>query len=142
MIGAIGPMSFLTPLSVIQEESDILWKLILVFPDLRVMVPISNLIVALAIVRNGVPKLKGLFFMPFIGKSYVGGVGHNVHIRPLIYEGIHVLMVPYATRDFVGHEFLEKPEHFSHPAVDLLALLENGVLKSFHPFGVRYHVIP
>ncbi|GJT38951.1 hypothetical protein Tco_0938816 [Tanacetum coccineum] len=41
-----------------------------------------------------------------------------------------------------SREFLEKPEHFSHPTIDLLALLENGVLKSFHPFGVRCHVIP
>ncbi|GKF98131.1 hypothetical protein Tco_0296914, partial [Tanacetum coccineum] len=43
------------------RESGILWKLILIFPDLRVMVPLSNLIMALAVVRNGVPKMKGLF---------------------------------------------------------------------------------
>ncbi|GJY12317.1 cytochrome c oxidase subunit 2 [Tanacetum coccineum] len=38
MTGAIGSMLFLTPLSVIQEESNILWKLTLLFPDIRVMV--------------------------------------------------------------------------------------------------------
>ncbi|GJR96852.1 hypothetical protein Tco_0269026 [Tanacetum coccineum] len=38
-----------------------------------------------------------------------------------------------------SREFFGKPEHFSHPTIDLLALLENGVLKSFHPFGVRCH---
>ncbi|GKB63866.1 hypothetical protein Tco_0920052 [Tanacetum coccineum] len=43
--------------------------------------------------------------------------------------------------DFAGREFLEKLEHFSHLAVDLLALLENGVLKSSHPFGVRCHIM-
>ncbi|GKA84203.1 cytochrome c oxidase subunit 2 [Tanacetum coccineum] len=37
MTGAIGSMLFLTPLSVIQEESNILWKLTLLFPDIRVM---------------------------------------------------------------------------------------------------------
>ncbi|GKF99702.1 hypothetical protein Tco_0301393, partial [Tanacetum coccineum] len=68
MIGAIGSMSFLTPLLVIQEESDILWKLTLLFPDLRVMVPVSNLIVALAVIRNGVPKMKGLFSFSLISK--------------------------------------------------------------------------
>ncbi|GJS41401.1 putative ribonuclease H-like domain-containing protein [Tanacetum coccineum] len=45
---------------------------------------------------------------------------------------LHVLL-----RDLAGREFLEKPKHFSHPSVDLLALLKNGVLKSFHSFGVR-----
>ncbi|GKC89801.1 hypothetical protein Tco_1150450 [Tanacetum coccineum] len=40
-----------------EEDSGILWKLILIFPDLRVMVPLSNLIEALAIVKNGVPKM-------------------------------------------------------------------------------------
>ncbi|GJT04520.1 hypothetical protein Tco_0838982 [Tanacetum coccineum] len=44
-----------------EEDSGILWKLILLFPDLRVMVPLSNLITALAVVRNGVPKMKVLF---------------------------------------------------------------------------------
>ncbi|GJX30261.1 hypothetical protein Tco_0238340 [Tanacetum coccineum] len=39
---------------------------------------------------------------PFIGKFHVGGVGHNVHIRPLIDEGVHVLKVPYATRQDLG----------------------------------------
>ncbi|GKC54773.1 hypothetical protein Tco_1077518 [Tanacetum coccineum] len=95
MIGAIGSISFLTPLSVIKEESDILWKLTLLFPNLRVMVPVSNLIMALAVERNGVPNMKGLF-SPFVGKSHVGGVGHDVHIGPLIDEGVYMLKVPYA----------------------------------------------
>ncbi|GKB91674.1 hypothetical protein Tco_0963946 [Tanacetum coccineum] len=41
-----------------------------------------------------------------------------------------------------GCEFLEKSEHFSHSVVDLLALLENEVLKSFHSFRVCCHVVP
>nr|GEY22847.1 putative ribonuclease H-like domain-containing protein [Tanacetum cinerariifolium] len=63
IVGAMGSMSFLTPFSVVQGESGILWKLILLFPDLKVMVPLSNLIVALTVVRNGVPKMKGLFLV-------------------------------------------------------------------------------
>ncbi|GKC05810.1 hypothetical protein Tco_0997420 [Tanacetum coccineum] len=114
MIGVIGSMLFLTPLSIIQEELDILWKLSLLFPDLRVMVPVSNLIVALAVVKNGVPKMKGLFSFSLISKitksmgntcsaistntssAIPKGVGHNVHIEPLIDEGVHVLKAPYA----------------------------------------------
>nr|GEZ81078.1 hypothetical protein [Tanacetum cinerariifolium] len=45
-------------------------------------------------------------------------------------------------RGFAGREFLEKFKHFSHPTIDLLALLENGVLKSSHSFGIRCHVVP
>nr|GEV95154.1 putative ribonuclease H-like domain-containing protein [Tanacetum cinerariifolium] len=198
-----------------QGESSILWKLILLFPDLRVMVPLSNLIAALVVLRNGVPKMKGLFSFSliskitkstghFVGKFYVSGVGHDVYIGPLIDEGIHVLKALYDARYFkfpfdvlllcylllenrfinrppsrfysvveclirlatpffrssckrdrvyvlgdeefsffphqyflrgsAGCEFLEKFKHFSHSIVDLLALLENGVLKSFHYF--------
>ncbi|GJY09396.1 hypothetical protein Tco_0377581 [Tanacetum coccineum] len=46
----------------------------------------------------------------------------------------------YFLRGSVGREFLEKPEHFSHSTVDFLAFLEDGVLKSFHSFGVRSHL--
>ncbi|GJZ55721.1 hypothetical protein Tco_0610914 [Tanacetum coccineum] len=52
----------------VRRDSSILWKLILLFPDLRVMVPLSNLIMALAVVRNGVPRIKGLFSSSFISK--------------------------------------------------------------------------
>ncbi|GJT06120.1 hypothetical protein Tco_0840582 [Tanacetum coccineum] len=162
-----------------------LWNYLTFSPDLRVMVPVSNLIVAFAVVRNGVHKMKGLFSFSliskitkstgntcssasithpqhFIGKSHVGGVGHNVHIRPLIDEGVHLLKVPYAAREIeftflvtgnfgffpyqyflrgsAGCEFLEKPEHFSHFTVDFLALPEDGVLKYFHSFSVRNHI--
>ncbi|GJV67916.1 hypothetical protein Tco_1483425 [Tanacetum coccineum] len=41
-----------------------------------------------------------------------------------------------------SREFLEKSKHFSHAVVNLPPLLENGVLKSFHSFGVRCHVVP
>ncbi|GJV21920.1 hypothetical protein Tco_1370940 [Tanacetum coccineum] len=41
-----------------------------------------------------------------------------------------------------GCGFLEKFEHFSHPTVDLLALLENDILKSFPSFGAAQHVYP
>ncbi|GKB11063.1 hypothetical protein Tco_0844986 [Tanacetum coccineum] len=229
-------------------------KLLTITQNLRVMVPLSNLIAALAVVRNGVLKMKGLF-SPFIGKFHVSVVGHDVHIGPLIDEGVHVLEAPYAasrlllgtiersgnqgypygvnlrdtsmsgvknvgveslrcdlqileclaveaqsvlcegveidTSGILGHadceswdlgwkapkalyglrpltdyeevgsghlddpvelqpqsrvrfleflagrEFLEKSEHFSPSVVDLLALLENGVLKSFHSFGIQ-----
>ncbi|GJV40784.1 hypothetical protein Tco_1419224 [Tanacetum coccineum] len=87
IVGAMGSMLFFTPLSVILEESGILWKLTLCFPDLRVIVPVSNLIEALAVVKNGVPKIKG-------------GVGHDVYVRTLIDEGAYSLKVPYATRCF------------------------------------------
>nr|GEU32511.1 hypothetical protein [Tanacetum cinerariifolium] len=46
----------------------ILWKPILLFPELRVMVPLSNLTTALAVVRNGAPKMKGLLSSSFMSK--------------------------------------------------------------------------
>ncbi|GJZ57027.1 hypothetical protein Tco_0612521, partial [Tanacetum coccineum] len=58
-----SPLSSIPP-STLTEESDIPWKLTLLFPDLRVMV--SNLIVALVVVRNGVPKMKDLFSFSLI----------------------------------------------------------------------------
>nr|GEV38788.1 zinc finger, CCHC-type [Tanacetum cinerariifolium] len=94
------------------RDSGILWKLILLFPDLRVMVPLSNLITVLAIVRNGVPKMKVLFS------------------SSLMYR------IMKSMRGSAGYEFLEKPEHFNHSIIDLLVLLENGILKSFHSFAL------
>ncbi|GJT02931.1 hypothetical protein Tco_0824100 [Tanacetum coccineum] len=137
------------------EESDILWKLTLLFPDLRVMVPISNLIVALAVVRNGVPKMKGLFSIFFDIQNHKV-YGEYMCFDRLIFgpvlSSIHCLGLPYwhfyfgshlsVVRGSAGCEFLEKAEHFSHSTVDFLALLEDGVLKSFHSFGVQSHVIP
>nr|GFA91018.1 MAK10-like protein [Tanacetum cinerariifolium] len=52
-----------------QKELGILWKLTLLFPDLRVMMPLSNLIEALAVVKNGVPKMKGLFSFSLMSKT-------------------------------------------------------------------------
>ncbi|GKA45832.1 hypothetical protein Tco_0738628 [Tanacetum coccineum] len=52
----------------LKEESNILWKLTLLFPGLRVMVPVSNLILDLAVVRNGVYKMKGLFLFSLISR--------------------------------------------------------------------------
>nr|GEX49612.1 DNA-directed DNA polymerase [Tanacetum cinerariifolium] len=106
-----------------------------------VIVLVSNLIEALVVVKNGVPKMKGLFSFSlmskiikstrlFVDESHVGGVGHDVNVRSLINEGAHALEVSYAA----CREFLEKPEHLSHPTIDLIALLENGILKSFHSF--------
>nr|GEV62014.1 hypothetical protein [Tanacetum cinerariifolium] len=70
--------------------------------------------------------------MLFVNKFHVGGVGHDVNVRSLIDEGAHVLEVPYAA----SREFLEKPEHFNHPVIDLFALLENEgkVLNDFRRF--------
>ncbi|GJW46128.1 hypothetical protein Tco_0077774 [Tanacetum coccineum] len=181
MIGAIGSMSFLTPWLLIQEESDILWKLTLLFPDLRVMVPVSNLIVALAVVRNGVPKMKGLFLFSLISmitksmentcsatftthsssqsKGYFKIPSDVLLLCYLLLENRVINRSPQGDRVYIlgdgefgffpyqyflrgsdAREFLEKPEHFSHPTVDFLVLLEDGVLKSFHSFGVRSHL--
>ncbi|GJS69167.1 hypothetical protein Tco_0702008, partial [Tanacetum coccineum] len=154
---------------------------------------------------------------PLVGEFHIGGVRHDVYIRPMINKGIYMLKASYAARYFevsfdvlllcylllenriisrsprcfiilrhlsvvgclvrlailfffisckgdrvyvlgdeefgffpyqhfyrgsAGRKFLEKPEHFSHPIVDFLVLLEDGVLKSFHSFGVRCHVVP
>ncbi|GKA22610.1 hypothetical protein Tco_0708572 [Tanacetum coccineum] len=132
----------------LKEESDILWKLALLFPDLKVMVPVSNLIVALAIVRNGVPKMKGLFCVlidsfpapfsaPFIASAFLTGIsilGDRVYV--LGYEEFGFFPYQYFLRGSASREFLKKPEHFSHPTVDFLVLLEDGFLKSFHsPVG-------
>nr|GEU81586.1 cyclin-dependent kinase inhibitor [Tanacetum cinerariifolium] len=114
----MGSMSFLTPFLVKQGESGMVFL-----------------------------KMKGLFsfsliskitksYMHFIDKFHVSRVGHDVHIGPLIDEGVHVLKAPYATRGSVSREFFKKSEHFGHSVVDLLALLENGVLKSFHSFAL------
>ncbi|GKB98092.1 hypothetical protein Tco_0984229 [Tanacetum coccineum] len=54
---------------------------------LRVIVPVSNLIEALAVVKNGVPRMKG-------------GVGHDVHVGPLIDEGIYMFKVSKTARYF------------------------------------------
>nr|GEZ64247.1 hypothetical protein [Tanacetum cinerariifolium] len=164
---------------------------------------------ALAVVRNGLPKMKGFFSFSliskitkstgyFVGKLHESRVGHDVHIGPLIEEGVHVLKAPYAARYFeipsdvlllcyllledhfinrpssvssvlsllsssplardriyvpgdgefglfryqyflrgsASSEFLEKSEHFSDSVVDLFALLENGILKSFRSFAL------
>nr|GEV10875.1 transposase, Ptta/En/Spm, transposase, Tnp1/En/Spm-like protein [Tanacetum cinerariifolium] len=56
---ALNPLRFMSAAK--SRNLGIIWTLILLFPDLRVMVPLSNLITALAVVRNGVPKMKGLF---------------------------------------------------------------------------------
>ncbi|GKA04898.1 hypothetical protein Tco_0684018, partial [Tanacetum coccineum] len=53
-----------------------------------VIVPVSNLIEALAVVKNGVPRMKGLG-KPFVGEFRIDGVGHDVHVRTLIDEGIN-----------------------------------------------------
>nr|GEY00447.1 hypothetical protein [Tanacetum cinerariifolium] len=60
--------------------------------------------------KNSVPKMKGLFSFSLISK------------------------ITKSTRGSAGCEFLKKSEHFNHPTTDPLALLENGVLKSFHSF--------
>nr|GEX69165.1 hypothetical protein [Tanacetum cinerariifolium] len=49
-------------------DSGVIWKLILLFPDLRVIVPLSNLITALAVVRNGIPRIRGLLSSSFMSK--------------------------------------------------------------------------
>nr|GEW94631.1 copia protein [Tanacetum cinerariifolium] len=37
-------------------------------------------------------------------------------------------------RGLTGCKFIKKPEHFSHPTIDLLALHENGIFKSLYSF--------
>ncbi|GJX44209.1 hypothetical protein Tco_0260885 [Tanacetum coccineum] len=70
----------------------------------------------------------------FVGEFHIGGVRHDVYIGPLIDKGIYMIKASYAARCSVGREFFEKSKHFSHPIIDFLALLEDGVLKSFHSF--------
>ncbi|GJU18482.1 zinc knuckle CX2CX4HX4C containing protein [Tanacetum coccineum] len=129
-------------------DSGILWKLILLFPDLRVMVPLSNLITALAILRNGVPKMKVLFSSSFMSKitkstrffKFIAGCYVSI-FTPFFLpsgerNGIYVLgngefsLSPYQYffRSSAGREFFKKPEHFSHSNVDLLVLLENALM--------------
>ncbi|GKC59062.1 hypothetical protein Tco_1086660 [Tanacetum coccineum] len=49
-------------------DAEILKKFILFFPEFRVIVPLSNLISTLAVVKNGVPKMKRLFSSSFMFK--------------------------------------------------------------------------
>ncbi|GJW95967.1 reverse transcriptase domain-containing protein [Tanacetum coccineum] len=50
-------------------------------------------------------------------------------------EEFRFFFYQYFLRGSAGREFLEKSKHFSHPTIDPLALLENGILKSFHSFA-------
>nr|GEX14092.1 hypothetical protein [Tanacetum cinerariifolium] len=138
------------------------------------MVPLSNLIMALAVVRNGVYKMKGLFsssLMSRITKStgytcstistntssgipkgwiyewlaseslmYVSAGLWSVDERDGIYafgdEGFGLFSNQHLFKGPTGCKFLKNPDHFSHPAIDLLALLENGIFKSFHSFTI------
>ncbi|GJX01884.1 hypothetical protein Tco_0185797 [Tanacetum coccineum] len=64
----------------------------------------------------------------------------GVRVYALGDEEFSLFPYQYFLRGSASQEFLEKPGHFSHPTVDFLALLKNGVLKSFHSFGVRNHL--
>ncbi|GJW39630.1 hypothetical protein Tco_0065475 [Tanacetum coccineum] len=112
------------------------------------MVPLSNLIAALSVVRNGVPKMKGLFSFsliskitkstgPFVGFIVLSSVSSAWSIflsYPLIGDRVYILgdgefrffHYQYFLMGFAGHEFLEKSEHFSYSVVDLLALKDKG----------------
>ncbi|GKC99628.1 hypothetical protein Tco_1169903 [Tanacetum coccineum] len=115
---------------------------------LRVMVPLSNLIMALAVVRNGVPRIKGLFSSSFISKitkstgytcaATSTNMSSAIPKRPPMLQGSTSIGVPKVSSTSSGshtsREFLKKPEHFSHSVVDFLALLENGIFKPLHSF--------
>nr|GEZ02128.1 hypothetical protein [Tanacetum cinerariifolium] len=74
-----------------------------------------------------------LFFLPFGERNgvYVLGDGE-----------FSLFPYQYFFRSYAGRELFKKPEHFSHPIVDLLALLESGIFKSLHLFSVCCHVVP
>nr|GEV44459.1 hypothetical protein [Tanacetum cinerariifolium] len=116
---------------------------------------------ALAVVRNDVPRIKGLFLSSFISKitksmgffNVVSSFYVNL-VTPLLFSSyerdiIYVLgdgkfsLFPhqYFLKGSTGCKFLEQPEHFSLSIIDLLALLENRILKSLHSFSVCCHAI-
>nr|GEX57696.1 hypothetical protein [Tanacetum cinerariifolium] len=117
---------------------------------------------ALAVVRNDVPRIKGLFLSSFISKITKSTGFFNVVssfyvnlVTPLLFSSyerdiIYVLgdgkfsLFPhqYFLKGSTGCEFLEEPKHFSLSIINLLALLENRILKSLHSFSVCCHAIP
>nr|GEX57529.1 putative reverse transcriptase domain-containing protein [Tanacetum cinerariifolium] len=110
-------------------DSSIPLKLILFFLDLRVMMPLSNLIMALAVVRNGVPKMKVLFSFSLMSKI-TKSIGYTCSATSTNTPSAILKGSP------AGCEFFKKPEHFCHPIIYLLSMFENGVLMSFHPFAL------
>ncbi|GJT47431.1 MAK10-like protein [Tanacetum coccineum] len=124
-----------------------------------VMVLVSNFIEVFAVVKNGIPRMKGLFsfsLMFMITKSvgppmlqgntqqaetgasttssFLGALTGSFLVLFSALFIASAFLTGIFIRDSAGRELLEKPEHFSHPTVDFLALLEDGVLESFHPF--------
>nr|GEV30595.1 caffeic acid 3-O-methyltransferase-like [Tanacetum cinerariifolium] len=110
IVRAMGSMSFLTSFSVIQEELG----------------------------RELSTSSTSLFSAFFIGLFLF----HYSFWLPSLRDRVYVLgdgefgffPYQYLLRGSVGREFPEKSKHFSHSVIDLLALLENGVLKIFHSF--------
>nr|GEV92571.1 hypothetical protein [Tanacetum cinerariifolium] len=84
-------MSFSVPSSTLQRDSEILKKFILFLPDFRVIVPLSNLISALAVVKNGVPKIKGYFLSSLTSK-----IMKNANPPPT--NNLHVLAATLCAR--------------------------------------------
>ncbi|GKF44819.1 hypothetical protein Tco_0131371, partial [Tanacetum coccineum] len=71
------------------------------------MVHVSNLNEAFTVVKNGIPRMKGLFSFSLmsiitksagslVGEFHIGGVRHDVYIEPLIDKGIYMLKASYA----------------------------------------------
>nr|GEU32374.1 reverse transcriptase domain-containing protein [Tanacetum cinerariifolium] len=85
--------------------------------------------------RNGVPRMKGLFSSSFISKI-TKSTGYTCSATSTNMSSA----IPKGSP--TGREFLKKPEHFSYYVVDLLALLENDVFEPLDSFTVCCHVIP
>nr|GEU35496.1 copia protein [Tanacetum cinerariifolium] len=131
-----------------ERDSSILWKLILLFSNLKVMVPLSNLITALAVVKNGVPNMKSLFSSSFISRITKSTGYTNPATSTNAYSAIPKgdgvpshLSNYYLFWSSAGCEFLKKSEHFCHSVVDLFVLFEDRVFEPLHSFGVYCDII-
>ncbi|GJX95032.1 hypothetical protein Tco_0349618 [Tanacetum coccineum] len=82
------------------------------------------------------------FSAPFIASAFLTGISVSGDRVYVLGDGeFGFFPYQYFLRGSAGRELLEKLEHFSHLTVDFLALLEDDVLESFHPFDVHCHVI-
>nr|GEV99465.1 calcineurin B-like protein 4 [Tanacetum cinerariifolium] len=83
----------------------ILWKLILFFLDLKFIVPLSNLITALAVVKNGIPKMKGLFSSSFISKIMKSTRRMKAHLDRMTWfskKRDNEMMMAFTMRDIIS----------------------------------------
>nr|GEU96696.1 hypothetical protein [Tanacetum cinerariifolium] len=129
MVEAIGFISFLIPFSILQRDSGILWKLILVFPDLKVIVSLSNLITALAVVKNDVPKIKGFFSFSFISritKSTGNTLQAESWVPPLL---LLPQFIPNPQPQSLGTTFKARVRDYMAAHTEKMKWFENAIFK-------------